>query len=412
LLVSAVRVNSLDETMSSSQQLPMKIFWQATMLMVCAVFCAAAEIQCINAHPQMGSSDAVIVSNVVLAHTSQVFPIGKDGAFSKADIAKQTTIALQSLQGVLALAESRLEDAVKLNFYCSSNGVIPQVQKVLASVFAGKTKPAVTFVVTRLPHDAALAVDAVAVAKARARAIGQTGNTEFRVSTLAPDGAIYISGMADQGDVGEATQKTLEKLRGALLFFQSENKEIKFDAQNIIHLKAFLQPMSDWEKAQKAISEFFNGDPPPTVFVEWQSTNPPVEIELIAAAPLRKNVSDTAAFITPSNTVSSPVFSRVARVNSPTRIYISGLSGKSNDSAAQVKEIFTDLGEIAQKAGSDFRHLVKATYYVTDSAGNAALDKIRPTLYDPKRPPAASKARVAGVGEGKSVMLDMIAVPK
>ena len=62
-------------------------------------------------------------------------------------------------------------------------------------------------------------------------------------------------------------------------------------------------------------------------------------------------------------------------------------------------------------AGGDFRHLVKATYYVSDDPASRALNELRPRHYDPARPPAASKAMVAGVGApGRAITLDMIAV--
>ena len=41
------------------------------------------------------------------------------------------------------------------------------------------------------------------------------------------------------------------------------------------------------------------------------------------------------------------------------------------------------------------------------------LNELRPKFYDPKRPPAASKAFVPGVGlAGPSLMIDMIAVQR
>jgi len=63
-----------------------------------------------------------------------------------------------------------------------------------------------------------------------------------------------------------------------------------------------------------------------------------------------------------------------------------------------------------QQVGADFDHMVKATYYVTDNASSRLLGTIREELYNPRRPPAASKA----LGKnGHSLMLDMIAaVPK
>jgi enamine deaminase RidA (YjgF/YER057c/UK114 family) len=64
------------------------------------------------------------------------------------------------------------------------------------------------------------------------------------------------------------------------------------------------------------------------------------------------------------------------------------------------------------EAGSSFRHLVKATYYLADANGRQSLGDIRPTYYDPTRPPAASALNVTSLGRpGSLVMLDMIAVP-
>jgi enamine deaminase RidA (YjgF/YER057c/UK114 family) len=63
--------------------------------------------------------------------------------------------------------------------------------------------------------------------------------------------------------------------------------------------------------------------------------------------------------------------------------------------------------------GTDLDHLVKATYYVTDEETSSRLDVIRPKFYSPNRPPAASRAMVAGVGfPERSVTIDMIAVTR
>jgi enamine deaminase RidA (YjgF/YER057c/UK114 family) len=109
----------------------------------------------------------------------------------------------------------------------------------------------------------------------------------------------------------------------------------------------------------------------------------------------------------------SPIYSRVAVVESDRTIYVSGLYGmKSQSGAEQTREIFASLGRLLEKTGSDFRHMAKATYYVSDEDASGKLNELRPNYYDAKRPPAASKAMVQGVGvEGKSITLDMIAVP-
>ena len=83
--------------------------------------------------------------------------------------------------------------------------------------------------------------------------------------------------------------------------------------------------------------------------------------------------------------------------------------GKSYEVANRLAD--AELKQLLDRTGSDLRHLVKATYYVSDDVADRKLNEIRPEFYDPRRPPSASKARVPGVGlAGKSITLDMIAV--
>jgi enamine deaminase RidA (YjgF/YER057c/UK114 family) len=101
----------------------------------------------------------------------------------------------------------------------------------------------------------------------------------------------------------------------------------------------------------------------------------------------------------------------VARVFAGRPIFVSGLTGASADAAAQVREVFGELRRLLTDAGSDMRHIVKATYYVSDKVADQEINAIRPTLYDPARPPAASKISVQGTGRpGKGTVIDMIAV--
>ena len=104
-------------------------------------------------------------------------------------------------------------------------------------------------------------------------------------------------------------------------------------------------------------------------------------------------------------------YSRVARVSSGRPVFVSGLTGESTDAAAQVREVFAQLQRLIAAAGSDMRHLVKATYYVSDKAADQEINTIRPSIYDAARPPAASKISVQGTGRaGRGTVIDMIAV--
>jgi enamine deaminase RidA (YjgF/YER057c/UK114 family) len=119
-------------------------------------------------------------------------------------------------------------------------------------------------------------------------------------------------------------------------------------------------------------------------------------------------------FLTPEGLKASPIFARVTRVDAARTIYTSGLLGKAGTSGEdQVREIFAQLKSVCDQTGSDFKHLAKATYYVAADDTSKQLNAIRPELYDPQRPPAASKAMVRGVGSpAHGIAVDMIAVPR
>jgi len=364
---------------------------------------SASALKCVEPDDDKGMSEAVIVDDVPLVHTMQVM-----GA--KGDAAAQADESLSKLETLLKSAGSSLEAACKLNVYVSKDQNVTAVQKVLAKRFKGPVKPAATFVTTRLPDPGSLvAMDAVAAAHDDGSAAPlDSGMRAFAILPKGPKS--YVSGMADTNGLAQATERTLEKLTACIAHLGLEKKDI-------VQLKAFLEPMSDSARVRKKIVEYFGNSAPPVIFVEWSSPkpNPPIEIELIAPAkPDRSKEADPVSYVTPPGTTDSKVFKRVAQVNHGKLIYISGIYGEiSGDGGVQVREIFRALKGTLQRTGSDFDHLVKATYYVTDDQASNKLNEMRPQYYKPDRPPAASKAKVRGVGmPEKTVMLDMIAVPR
>src|SRR5205814_982028 len=93
------------------------------------------------------------------------------------------------------------------------------------------------------------------------------------------------------------------------------------------------------------------------------------------------------------------IFCRVCKVHYGPSIYLSGLYAlDAPDGKKETENLFNSLKGLLKKSGSDFKHLVKATYYVSGNESSKALNEVRPAFYDPKRPPAASKAMVSGVG--------------
>ncbi len=353
-----------------------------------------------------GCSAAVVVPDVALIITRQLLPVHR---FEK------TVPANRSMAEQIGLVLGDLsEKVVKLNVVAANEKVVTDVQKAIASRVKDRTaKPAISYVVGRLRDPNALVAfdmvefDPLDKSVEVSHAVGQLEKNAYR-SFLPRGPRVYVSGQAEKGkDIAEMTRRTMESLVATL-------KHMGLESRDVVQVKAFIGPITAADQAEAEIAEFFRGAVPALVFIEW-TTAPSIEIEIIASGNRAKvEMDDTVEFITPPGMPASPVFSRVARMAAGPTIYISGLYGTSSGNGAlETEEIFDQLGKLLEESGSDFRHLVKATYYVSTDDASAKLNELRPKYYDPKRPPAASKAPVAGTGlEGKSLTLDMIAAPR
>ena len=354
-------------------------------------------------------SIAVRVESTPLAHTAQILPLDSNGnILGAADISQQTEAVLEGLDKTLSAAKTSLDRAVKLNFYVADEGVTSAVEEALRKRFPSSDKPAVSLVETGFATPGVrVAADAVAATQLKPEAqlvIGGGDSTRNSPVGVLPVGShVYVAGQAENGILEEAVEKTLVSLKSTLAW-------LGLDLGRVIQIKTFIGPPSSIPEAERIIRRFFGEETvPPLVFVEWKSSLP-VEIELIAWGGASSS-HEPIEFLTPPGMSESPVFSRVTRVNAPHIIYVPGLTGPPGESAEiQLRDIFKTLQDALRQAGSDLRHLAKATYYVSDDAASSKLNQIRPDYYDPKRPPAASKAMVIGTGRaGRTVTLDMLA---
>ena len=368
------------------------------------------DIQYAQTSRLKGSSDAVIVKNVPLVHTSQIFSLDKRGKFVfKDELQKQIGQIFGNLSKALKIADSGIDQVVKLNIYLKNSTLISEVQTEIGRRFKSGKLPAVSYVTGNLSYpDALISIDAIAVStNSSDNNVKYFNSGSTQVSILPPGPVVYVSGQAAKGNLTEATLNTLKQLEETLHFLGLEKRDI-------VQIKSFINPISDLSTVQNVMAEFFKeGTIPPLVNVEWLSKDPLIEIELIASSNRTLSKSNEQLdFITPKGMVHSPVYSKVTRVNYGSKVYVSGLYGNTERGIkSELSDIFDFLDLIMKKSGSDLKHLVKATYYVSNDLHSAALNEIRPKYYDPKRPPAASKAMVKDVGALKAgVSMDMIGV--
>ena len=363
-----------------------------------------------------GGANAVVTTGSPLAHTAQFFALDRDGNLIGAgDAAAQTARVLDSIDSALAEAGSSLTQVVKLNVYLRNSDVTAAVKTGIAARFPLGSRPAISMVEGAFSNpDALIAMDAVATSRQgpaagvtvrkRSAALAGPGGANH-VSVLPAGTRVYISGRAArEGATAEATRATMRQIKDTLAF-------LGLGLEHVVHVKSFLQPIAEMSAAEAQIIEFFGGDAPPMAFTEWISGNP-IEIEIIATSPEGPG-SQPLEYLTPPGDEASPVFSRIVRLYHPATIYVSGLWGAEGTSGSdQIHSIFASLKQVLNETGSDLNHLAKATYYPSADDPSTKLNEIRPQYYDPKSPPAASKALVAGTGfAGRTITLDMIAVP-
>lgn len=372
------------------------------------------RVRYVETDAAMHTSRAVVVTDAALAHTGQLLPLDAEGNLAGQDLAAQFGAVWQRLQVILQAAGSDVTQLVKVHLYIAEPDDVSETASQLALRLPKGVFPALATVITPLPHSGArVAIDAVAMADDVDQVVYSRGDDSKGTADVAvlPSGAaLYVAGQAEPGSLAEATAKTLASLKATV-------EHAGGQAAGIVQLKAFVTPMSDAEVVRREVARFFGEGPqPPLVLVEWESSLP-IEIELIAALPqaaLAAAPRSPVEYFTPPGMTSSPVFSRAALVHSGQRIYIGDLIAERTDHpSGQVREVFDTLQRLLRAAGSDLRHLVKATYYVTDGEVSRQLNELRPEYYDPARPPAASKAVVAGISRAdRTLAVDMLAVPK
>lgn len=391
----------------------------AAVLGLAALAGPAPAVEPVGVDPETGLATAVVVEDRALAHTAQLGPVDAAGTVQGDSLDAQLGQVVQHLAAVLGDVGAGLDSIARLNVYVAEDALASEATGLLKAHLGPEAHPAVTIIVSRAADPAVLvtadAVAAVAPERAPDAVTRHTSNAlpaprgAAHVAVLPAGRTLYISGMAARGtdNLAEASTGTMEQLHDVLALNE-------VSAEHVVHLKNFMKPPEGVAEAEEAMAAFYPGAAaPPMTFVHWLN-GLPAEIELIAWLPGPGDGAETVSLRWRPEEDRSPVYCRFAVVDSPVRIYTKGFTASAAlDAEGQVHNIFGQLHATLNPLGSDFRHLVKATYYVTAEDTSTALNAIRPAYYDPERPPAASKATVVGSGsEDKRLVLDMIAVPE
>lgn len=375
------------------------------------------EVQYIEPSTETGISLAATVKDVPLAFTNQLFPYDENGNLIGSSLTEQVDQVLKNIEAVLQSAGTNLGGLVRIHLYLKEDSMSDEVLERLRVLLPNGTYPAVTFISGSLARPGVLvSMDAVAVAPQsavsdRVSFFGGEGvfgpKNRAQLAILAPGRKIFISGQAEMGeDLSEATHNTMRNLFATLAY-------IGANAEDVVQVKAFINPIEDAKAIEEEIASMFRGRmAPPIVAVEWRQNPGRAEIELIASAPADDSVKETVSYYAPSWMKQATTFSRVVDIHRGGLLFTSGLYGEGReDGEMQARTIFETLSRVLKKAGSDYDHLVKATYYPSTEDGRKGFTNIRPEFYNPNKPPAASLIQVQGAGrQGKSLNVDLIGV--
>ncbi len=347
-----------------------------------------------------GTAWAVRTKDTALLMTAQVLPTDVTR-----DARGQMEEVIDQLAALLGRSQGDLRGVLRLNVYVSAEAATPAVDAVLAARFAD-APPAVTLMYTPLARTGALvACDMVAAISSSA----STVQIRDGVAVVPAGGKVFVSGQAKRGaDFASSVSGTMTDLHQSVV-------HLGLTKADVVHVKAFIAPFASHAVARAEIEKSYAGGPvPPIVITEWLA-QAPTEIELVASSPtLPAKEGEPAAFLSLPGMSTSPYFSRVATVAAGSGIiFIAGIDGgEAANPRDQWFETFHRLAFALRESGSSFRHMVKATYFLSDPKAREALGEIRGIYYDPTRPPAASAIDVKTIGRPhRQVALDMIAVP-
>jgi 2-iminobutanoate/2-iminopropanoate deaminase len=122
-------------------------------------------VDSVEAPKASGPYSQAIVANGFVYTAGQVGTDPKTGALVEGGIVEQTTQALKNIETVLKASGSEMDDVVKTTVFLADMNDFAKMNEVYATRFKRPYPARSTVQVARLPRDAKIEIEAVAVAK-------------------------------------------------------------------------------------------------------------------------------------------------------------------------------------------------------------------------------------------------------
>ncbi|MGB9755006.1 MAG: reactive intermediate/imine deaminase [Roseiflexus castenholzii] len=121
-----------------------------------------AVVQTPDAPQAIGPYSQAIIANGFVFCSGQI-PLTPDGVLVEGDVAVQTRQVLANLQAVLTAAGSSLDQVVKTTVFLADMSDFAAMNAVYAEFFATNPPARSTIQVARLPRDARVEIEAIAL---------------------------------------------------------------------------------------------------------------------------------------------------------------------------------------------------------------------------------------------------------
>lgn len=364
-----------------------------------------------------GSSAVVIPGDTPLAHTTQVLPLGSTGAIhAPGNAAEQARKVLQLLMFILKEAETGLPQTVRLEVVIAHPEDIAAVRRMVSEIFSGKDKPAVTWILSPLPHPEALvAMSATATTSlpggrailSKKSPILFTEHPELSHVSIQPFGArIYFPARIGKGSTTtSATTEAFAQLTASL-------RKHSLTAEDVFRLNVFVNDIANAGAARDALIEQFEGKSVPPFSIQVSEGPDLVSIAATAAARVPKPDAQAIERLGPIKSRNRD-FLRDAPVNFGKDVYFSTLTGDSGLSAsAQVEEIWQTLDYLLKKAGSSSEHVSHVRFGVSSSIAENEVIRKANEWGELHFPSATIRMFPTLTEQRHEVTLDVIAVTK
>jgi 2-iminobutanoate/2-iminopropanoate deaminase len=289
---------------------------------------------------------------------------------SRADIGRQTTLALAAIDERLRGQRSSLADAVVITVYLRSAADFAGMNDAYRQAWSAAPPTRTTVVTDLLTPGALVEISAVAVPSGGDRrpihpaswmaspnpysyAI-RTGETLFLSGLISRNGK---DNSVVAGNVAVQTRVVMENARELL-------EAAGLSLSHLVSARAFLPNLDDFAEFNRVYREYVGTERPARATVGAQLTSSAynVEITFVASAASREAIE----------TAEQPNPNLSAAIKAGNSLFVSGLLADaavlSRDPAAQTRDIVRKLGAVLQKAGFTPADVRDALVYVTDDA--------------------------------------------